>query len=177
MNIFYLDKNPETSAKYHNDKHTVKMIVEYAQLMSTAHRLLDGDMYIEISKANRKIKRWKLNDSRENILYKASHMNHPSNIWVRESTKHYDYILRMFKELLKEYTKRYKKIHKTSELLPVLNSYPMNLKDNGFIQPPQAMPDYCKNEDSVLAYRNYYILEKNKFNTYKTEKPFWLKTI
>ena len=45
MNIFYLHKDPEISAKMHCDKHVVKMIIEYAQLMSTAHRILDGDEY------------------------------------------------------------------------------------------------------------------------------------
>jgi len=174
MNIFVLDENPEVSAQYHNDKHVVKMIVEYAQLMSTAHRLLDGKMYIELSKNNRKIKRWKLFDSRDLILYKATHMNHPSNIWVRESTQHYDYLLRMFKELLKEYTIRYHKVHKTSELLSTLSKYPTNMKDNGFSQAPQAMPEYCKDINTVKAYRTYYILEKKKFSTYKTKYPRWL---
>ena len=42
MNIFYLDENPKKCAKYHCDKHVVKMIIEYAQLLSTAHRLCDG---------------------------------------------------------------------------------------------------------------------------------------
>ena len=42
MNIFYLSSNPGECARQHCDKHVVKMIVEYAQLMSTAHRLLDG---------------------------------------------------------------------------------------------------------------------------------------
>ena len=42
MNIFYLDSNPTVCAQYHNDRHTVKMIVEYAQLLSTAHRVIDG---------------------------------------------------------------------------------------------------------------------------------------
>ena len=43
MNIFYLDKNFQVNAKLHCDKHVVKMIVEYAQLLSTAHRVLDGE--------------------------------------------------------------------------------------------------------------------------------------
>ena len=43
MNIFYLNKSPEICAKEHVDKHVVKMIVEYAQLLSTAHRMIDGD--------------------------------------------------------------------------------------------------------------------------------------
>ena len=33
--------------------------------------------------------------------------------------------------------------------------------DAPFTDPPQCMPDYCKGEDTVLAYQNYYILEKS----------------
>ena len=43
MNVFYLDKDPVVCAEMHNDKHVVKMLVEYAQLMSTAHRIIDGE--------------------------------------------------------------------------------------------------------------------------------------
>lgn len=35
MNIFALDKCPKISAKYHCDKHVVKMIIESAQMIST----------------------------------------------------------------------------------------------------------------------------------------------
>ena len=47
MNIFYLDREPKTCAEMHCDKHVVKMIIEYAQLLSTAHRLLDGTQDVE----------------------------------------------------------------------------------------------------------------------------------
>jgi len=57
MNVFYLDRDPVTAAKMHCDKHVVKMIIEYAQLMSTAHRVLDGKMYYGLTKNGRKIKR------------------------------------------------------------------------------------------------------------------------
>ena len=39
--------------------------------MSTAHRILDGDMYWDRTANNRRIKRWRLNDAREDILYKG----------------------------------------------------------------------------------------------------------
>ena len=45
MNIFYLHEDPIQNAKWHVDKHVVKMVTEYAQLLSTAHRVLDGEMY------------------------------------------------------------------------------------------------------------------------------------
>ena len=77
MNIFYLHEDPIQNAKWHIDKHIVKMPIEYAQLMSTAHRMLDGEMYIDRTANNRRIKRWRLNDERESVLYKASHINQP----------------------------------------------------------------------------------------------------
>ena len=42
MNIFILDKNPITAAQMLCDRHVPKMIVESGQMLSTAHRLLDG---------------------------------------------------------------------------------------------------------------------------------------
>ena len=47
MNIFLLHENPVLCAEQHCDKHVVKMVIEYAQLMSTAHRYLDGELYGE----------------------------------------------------------------------------------------------------------------------------------
>ena len=90
MNLFYLHKEPEVSATLHCDKHVVKMIIEYAQQLCTAHRVLDGIEYYDQSKNGRKIKRWRLEDTAlEGVLYKASHINHPDNIWVRHSKENY----------------------------------------------------------------------------------------
>ena len=74
MNIFYLDKHPKVAAQMSCDKHVCKMIVESAQMLSTAHRILDGTEYYDKTKNGRKIKRWKHpNSNLEKILYKASH--------------------------------------------------------------------------------------------------------
>ena len=97
MNIFYLHKDPEISAKMHCDKHVVKMIIEYAQLMSTAHRILDGDEYEGRTKIGRRIRRWKHpNKNIENTIYKASHINHPSAVWARESVANYIWLYNLF---------------------------------------------------------------------------------
>jgi hypothetical protein len=55
MNIFVLDKNPVMAAKCHLDKHIVKMVCEYSQLLSSAHRVLDGTLKI-LDLANKKQK-------------------------------------------------------------------------------------------------------------------------
>ena len=38
MNIFFLDKNPYVAAHKQCDKHVVKMVLETAQMLSTAAR-------------------------------------------------------------------------------------------------------------------------------------------
>ena len=93
MNIFYLDMDPKVAAEYHCDKHVVKMILEYGQLLSTAHRVLDGTPYLGSSVSEkRNVARWKLPDGREDILYRACHAQHPCGIWVRENIEHYRWL-------------------------------------------------------------------------------------
>jgi len=178
MNIFYLHEDPIQNAKCHIDKHIVKMPIEYAQLMSTAHRLLDGEMYLGKTAIGRNIKRWKLHDEREDILYKASHINHPSAIWVRESIENYFQMYKLYMAVLSEFTNRYGKIHGSSKPSIALIRPPSNIPMVKGTQLPQCMPEMCKVKDNpILAYRNYYIVEKNSFASWKNrEIPEWFQT-
>jgi hypothetical protein len=180
MNIFYLDRDAKTAAQYHCDKHVVKMIIEYAQLLSTAHRVLDGNQYFGLTANGRKINRWKLDDARELILYKASHVNHPSAVWVRQSNEHYQWLWNLASELCQEYRYRYSgdtdKQHKTSLVLQSLSIGPNQIPRTGlFSEPPQAMPEDAKIPgDSISAYRNYYRMYKARFATWKNRAiPEW----
>ena len=172
MNIFYLDNDPVKSAELHCDKHVVKMIIEYAQLMSTAHRVLDGELYEDRTANNRRIKRWRLGDSNmENVLYKASHINHPSNIWIRSSDSHYQFVYDMFVALCNEYTHRYGRVHLTEEKLKdILQHLPNTIASTDFVDPPQAMPDDVKTSNAVDAYQNYYRVYKKDFAKW-TNRP------
>jgi hypothetical protein len=165
MNIFYLDSDPVKSAELHCDKHVVKMIIEYAQLMSTAHRVLDGEMYVDKTANNRRIKRWCLADKHmEEVVYKASHINHPSNIWIRSSDSHYQFVYDMFVALCNEYTHRYGRTHLTEEKLKdILQHLPNTIASTDFVEPPQAMPDDVKTSNTVDAYQNYYRVYKKNF--------------
>ena len=161
MNIFYLNPDPRLAAIEHNDKHCVKMILEYAQMLCTAHRELDGDARAD-----------------ELSMYKRAHLNHPSTVWVRESKPHYDWLYSLFSALSEEYTYRYSKIHTTfSKLGEVLRFSPENIANNkAFTQPPQCMPDKYKCDDSVVAYQKFYIGEKAYFSKWKKrEIPLWFK--
>ncbi len=161
MNIFYLSSSTSKCAEYHVDRHVTKMCIEYAQLLSTAHRLLDGTEYFDKTSNNRKIKRWMLPDKRESLLMKSTHPNHPSAIWCRESKENYEWIYNLWKNLLSEYTYRYGKVHACARLLETLKTTPSNIPDKPFTQVTPAMPDECKIPgDSIASYRNYYINNK-----------------
>jgi hypothetical protein len=177
MNIFYLDKDPKICAEMHVDKHCVKMILEYAQLLSTAHRVLDGTQLSRQSKTGRLQKYWKLEDHRDNLLYSATHINHPSAVWVRKSLENYQWLYNLFVELCYEYKFRYERDHKTSLLMSVLQFPPDNiLKDIPFTEPTPAMPEHYKVAgDSVISYKNYYLGDKTRmFSWKKRETPYWI---
>ena len=175
MNIFFLDTCTKSCAEQHVDKHVVKMILEYAQLLSTAHRILDGSEYLDKTANGRNIKRWKLQDSKlDSILFKASHINHPSAKWVRESRSNYRWLALLLENLCAEYTHRYGKVHSVqrSGLASLLrNSFPKNFPDSDIItrtDPPPAMPDECKVPgNSIQSYHNYYNGEKQRMFSWK----------
>jgi len=146
MNIFYIDECPRTAAQMQCDKHVVKMIVESAQMLSTAHRLVDGVEYFDQTSNGRKIRRWRLEDMRENVLYKSVHMNHPCTIWTRENSANYLWHYDHFIALCDEYTYRYGKIHSTDTQLRVLLSLlPNNIPHSDEITTPAlAMEESCK---------------------------------
>ena len=163
----------------HCDKHVVKMILEEAQMLSTAHRILDGVPETSSTKARHKITKWCMSDSRENVLYKASHVSHPCTIWCRTTNSNYEWAYSLFINLCKEYTNRYGKIHMTeTKLLEILKDVPKNIPQGPLTKFPQAMPDDCKTEDSVTAYRNYYLDHKKHIARWtKRNAPYWFSKI
>lgn len=179
MNIFYLDKDTKTCAEMHVDKHCVKMILEYAQLLSTAHRFLDGILTVGLSKSGRKQQRYILSDQREQVLYSATHINHPSAVWVRKSDQNYMWLAELLEILCGEYTYRYGKIHKVESigLMQLLkNEFPKNIPTGNFTEPTPAMPDHYKVAgDSVTSYKNYYLGDKTRMFSWKNrETPYWI---
>ena len=177
MNIFYLHNDPRICAQQHVDKHCVKMILEYAQLLSTAHRVLDGTLSITLSNSGRKRQTYTIADSRDGILYTATHINHPSAIWVRQSEQNYRWLFTLFCELLDEYTYRYGKVHACDRLVTTLGRPPKNIDmDKKFTQPTPAMPDHYKVAgDSVQSYKNYYLGDKQRMFVWKNRpQPEWI---
>jgi hypothetical protein len=107
----------------------------------------------------------------EGVLYKASHINHPSAKWVRENAIQYQFMYDMFVALCDEYTFRYGKVHMTdSKLREILNEIPRNMELGEWREPPQAMPDDVKTESSLEAYHKYYQVYKSRFAVW-TDRP------
>jgi len=168
MNIFYLNPDPKICAQEHISKHVTKMIIEYAQLLSTAHRILDGTLSTGLSEAGRKQTRYVLPDERESILYRSTHSNHPSAVWVRQSDANYNWLYQLLCELCEEYTYRYGKVHSTERLLETLSFTPNNIPHGPFTPPTPAMPDDVKiPNDSMASYHNYYINNKKSFASWQ----------
>jgi len=159
MNIFVLHKNPRKCAKMHCDKHVVKMILETAQILSSAIYINSKIPFAE--------------------LYKPTHLKHPCVLWAAESERNFNWLAKLGLELCKEYNHRYGKIHKSKSIIDKSRElihfigYPYT-----FFKPPfvQAMPEKYKNKNVVKAYRDYYNGEKLHFCKWTNrEIPKWTR--
>lgn len=176
MNIFILDEDPKIAATMQCNKHIPKMILESAQMLSTAHRLLDGKVETVLSKAGRRTKQYVLPDERENVLYKATHVNHPCNVWVRESSNNYRWLYAHFIALCDEYTYRYGKVHASyTKLKGAIWTVPNNILLGPLTPFRLAMPDEYKSTDIVESYRQYYMSKQDRFKMLWSvrETPNW----
>jgi hypothetical protein len=178
LNIFFLDLDTKLSAQAHVDKHVVKMILEYAQLLSTTHQLTRGG---------------------RTDVYKATHKNHPSAKWTRASSENYRYLYQLWSDLHDEYMFRYKKGHKSFlELSERLKDPPVNLPTRKLLPPFLALPEPIKSNfrdplygilsnegyiyakpytfsDGVEAYRWYYRDYKQHLHSWKYRSaPSWI---
>lgn len=130
MNYYPLDPS-----ELHN-KHVVKMPLEYAQMLSTAHHELDSDLADQ--------------------LYRPTHKNHPSCVWARATRGNYVTMYNSMMDLFAEYTRIFGKVHKTErEKAALLRNPPASLTDDTVTEIPQCMPDEFKCPDVVQAYRAY----------------------
>jgi hypothetical protein len=156
MNIFVLDLDPKKCAEYHVDKHVVKMVLETSQVLCGVHHITQSQL---------------------DIPYKLSHKNHPCCIWARECVENYDWLCQLGIELCQEYTYRYGKRHKSQDVIEWAIEHKPSIRSNQSITFfALAMPDECKIGNAVESYRQYYMVDKRSFATWKNrETPFWFK--
>lgn len=192
MNIFALDNDPKKAARYHCDKHVVKMVIESAQMLSTAHRLLDGELTIEkvtyASGRKGTRKTWTIpNDpiGRDDILYRVAHPHHPSTKWTCESAENYRWHYQLFVSLCEEYTHRYGKHHMSdTKLRDILAILPQNINYAAKRRSPFALamksePQCIDQSDPIGSYRSFYKTKQDKFTMAWTNRrtPKWFNAV
>jgi hypothetical protein len=138
MNIFVTDSCPVRSAEYLDDKRVIKMVLETTQILCTA-----------------------LNHYGEDVPYKPTHVNHPSNVWARYSRENWLWLWQHGKALSREYTNRYGKVHKCDSILDdlylkqdVIPSKTLTKHSNNAKRSDMGV-DYTNINDVFLAYRLY----------------------
>jgi hypothetical protein len=185
LNLFILDKDPVKAAQMLCNKHAGgKMVVESAQMLSTAHRMLDGSMTRAPSKSGKTMsKHWVHPDTHlDSILYKAVHMSHPCTVWTMVSNNNYTWHYIHFKALCEEYTYRYGKIHNTEKLLgKALANLPRNIPVGYLTPQPLAMqsnPECMNPNDIVGSYRAFYQTKQDRFKMVWSKRPVpeWFKS-
>jgi len=180
MNIFILDTNPEKAAAAQCDKHVTKMVLESGQMLSTAHRVLDGIVGFGPSKSGKTtVRRWALVGARS-ALYHAVHVRHPCTEWTMESEANYRWHFRHFSALAHEYTSRFGRRHKTwADLNMLLREPPGNIPNIGLTPFRLAMgasPDSIDEANPVESYRKYYQTKQSSFDmkwTSPSAMPVW----
>jgi hypothetical protein len=154
MNIFLLDLNFENNARYHVDKHVVKMPLESAQILSTAVRLSGID-----------------------AGYKATHANHPCTKWARESLSNWHWLKTLAFYLNEEWCYRYNHHHFNHKAYEMIKWLPEpNIEDIGLTPFAICMAEEFKiSNDPVMCYRNYYNNGKKHLFSWKNrEVPEWI---
>jgi hypothetical protein len=172
MNIFYLHPDPLKAARWHCDRHVVKMLLETIQLLYTAHWAV----------ASTALKTAPAPKSRpsDHGYRSISNPKHPSALWARQSSRHYSWLSQLGLALALEYRFRYGDKEHSCERHAVWLFFhpPRELGDTGWRDPPKAMPDEHKiSGDAVRCYRHYYIHSKGARGllTYtKRQRPHWI---
>lgn len=180
MNIFVLDNDPMQAAQDHCDKHVVKMILESAQMLSTAHHLQfikQKNLNFSDFKSQRKITDFCRQEypSFFNQIYSASHVHHPCTQWTIQSIQNYQWLSNLALALCDEYEKRYKKEHKCKTVITFLSGI-MPLLPNLNLTPfAIAMKnEYKISNNPIECYRNYYLKDKIRFAKWNySSQPSW----
>ena len=178
MNIFVVADNehPRLSAIQLCDKHIIKMPLETAQMLSTAHRVLCGKLKMSPSVTGKRVVRyWVLPDEREQSLYKAVHVNHPCTVWARKTLGNFIWLYDHGIALCNEFEKRFGNVHKSKAVIQQCMDKvdALGLVDLNKTPHPLCMPEEYKTKCAVESYRNYYHGEKSHFATWPNPPTWW----
>lgn len=179
MNIFMVDSDPKIAAQMLVDKHIVKMPTETCQMLSTCHRVLDGRYEKKFNAwSNRYVSNYILeNEKYQKYLMQACYINHPCNVWLRQSEENYIWLYEHYIALLEEYTFRYGKKHRAGIAKNLLKKFPKNLgkKDRTQLICSISSKTDMNNYNEVENYRNFYLETKRHIFSWKNRSiPHWI---
>ena len=189
MNIFVLHPNPRKSARWHVDKHVIKMLLETCQLLYTAHWILaypdlkTHKSVIGLSKAQKKLdppasmETAPRSDSGQ-IGYRPCHIHHPCAVWTRRSSGNYHWLATLGIHLAAEYRFRFGKTHSCEQHIHWLFTHlPRGIKPHPRRSFAIAMADeYRISSNPIICYRHYYRTakaEKGLIRYTKRHIPHW----
>ena len=187
MNTFILSMDTKEAAKFHCNKHVVKMILESAQMLCTAHwlHLLEhSNKKMSDFKRVKDAQAW-LYENTDPVLqppWKLTHARHPCTLWTAANVSNYTWQLNLCKSLLIEYEQRYRRVHKTTKEAKWLGqNIPINIQNSALSDFPVCMKEEykvykdCDRIDVVASYRNYYIKDKVRFAKWepRSKIPSW----
>jgi hypothetical protein len=161
MNIFFIDENPIKAARWYCDRHASKMVLEFAQILSSNFNLQGIE-----------------------APYKSFNPNHPSTKWVRTSKQNYEWFMTHALTLCAEKIQRFGTPHKSQAVIEWAwaNTHKLNLPDIGLTKFAIAinedkicrtLPEFDES-DPVNCYRLYYIHDKKHIHQWKQNKPNWI---
>lgn len=164
MNIFMTNRDPFQCAEEHCMVHVRKMIIEYAQMMSTTHHLK--------------------NSIHKEFVFKIAHENHPSTKWVRECAENYEWLFLCWHRLLNIYHLHSGKYHASSRIFEFLQWNPISCKEIPYVlardteyrkdlstritKLPCAMPDEYKISENSIT--NYHLYLNEKFEEWRNRE-------
>ena len=137
----------------HCDRHVVKMVLESAQLLSTALHARDAPTAHLLN--------------RQGLCYRPTHQHHPCALWAIHSRGNHGWLGRLALALCREYRYRYNKEHASEKVIRALIAAAPSTAASAALWPGlrrtpfvQAMPAQYRGDDPVAAYRRYYNSEK-----------------
>lgn len=168
MNIFALHNDPDQAARWHVDKHVVKMVTETAQCLACA--AIRHDVPTELMPL-----------TKQGTPMRGGYHHHPSSIWAGNTRSNYLWLCHLGRSLADEYTARYGKTHASQAQVECLTTLASHIPD-GQLEPfaiaisPDSkcrlIPDFDM-LDPITQYRLYYIMDKHNLHSWKRNQPSW----
>lgn len=172
MNLFVLDRSALLAAEYHHDVHVRKMLVETAQILSTALRGCVS--HVQAARLG---------------LYETTHVHHTCVRWAGATRGNFGWTISLLDALIREYDHRWPgrgdRYERPRRLLAVYSRHVAALPPGGLqdFARTRAVQEICAGSqiDTVAAYRVLYATEKmtdkngRRLDRWtRRERPWWL---